>query len=84
MAEWSSLYSQKFIPSPGSMGDQEDTWQMMDKESQRGTALCWYQQLASVFSSIKSVFGPSKSKYAPLLPADGTTLVKDKAGINSR
>uniref|UniRef100_K7EX84 Uncharacterized protein n=1 Tax=Pelodiscus sinensis TaxID=13735 RepID=K7EX84_PELSI len=36
------------------------------------------------FSSIKSVFGPSKSGFAPLLSADGAMLIRDKAGINNR
>ena len=29
--------------------DPEDAWQVMDKESQRGAELCWYQQLASEY-----------------------------------
>ena len=36
------------------------------------------------FSFIKSVFGPSKSGSAPLLSAEGATLIKDKTGINNR
>jgi len=36
------------------------------------------------FSALKTVYGPSKSGTAPLLSSDGTTLIKDKQGINSR
>ena len=35
-------------------------------------------------SLIKSVFGPLISRSAPLFSADGTALIKDKAGINNR
>ncbi|XP_048577995.1 craniofacial development protein 2-like [Nematostella vectensis] len=36
------------------------------------------------FSSFKTVYGPSKSGSAPLLSADGATLIKDKTAINMR
>ena len=36
------------------------------------------------FSSLKTVYGPSKSGSAPLLSADRATLIKDKAAINIR
>ncbi|XP_045158982.2 uncharacterized protein LOC123524684 [Mercenaria mercenaria] len=36
------------------------------------------------FSSIKAVFGPSKSGFTPLLARDGTTHIKDKTGITNR
>ena len=36
------------------------------------------------FNSLKTVFGPSKSGSSPLLSADGTTLIKDKAAIRER
>ena len=36
------------------------------------------------FSAIKTIYGPSKSGTTPLLSSDGTTLIKDKQGINNR
>ena len=36
------------------------------------------------FSSLKTVFGPSKSGSSLQLSADGTTLIKDKAAIRER
>jgi hypothetical protein len=37
-----------------------------------------------LFSSIKSIYGPSSNGTAPLLSADGTVLIKDKPGISNR
>lgn len=36
------------------------------------------------YNSIKSVYGPLKSRSTPLLSADGVTLIKDKAAIRER
>ncbi len=36
------------------------------------------------FGSLKAVYGPSKSGFAPLLSAECATLIKDKQGINNR
>ena len=36
------------------------------------------------FNSLKTVFDPSKSGSSPLLSADGTTPIKDKAAIRKR
>ena len=37
-----------------------------------------------LFSAIKTIYGPSASGTAPLLSADGTTIIKDKEGISAR
>lgn len=37
-----------------------------------------------LFSAIKAIYGPSASGTAPLLSADGTTIIKDKEGIIAR
>ena len=36
------------------------------------------------YNSIKSVYGPLKSRSTPLLSADGVTLIKDRAAIRER
>lgn len=36
------------------------------------------------FSATKAIYGPTKGASAPLLSADGTTIIKDKEGINAR
>ena len=34
-----------------------------------------------IFTALKAVYGPSKTTTAPLLSADGSTLLKDKASV---
>ena len=36
------------------------------------------------FSAIKEAYGPTKPRTTPLLSADGSTLLKEKNGINAR
>ena len=59
---------------------QDQWWEKKVEEVQCATGTNNTKQF---FSSIKSVFGPSKTGIAPVLSPDGAALIKDKAGISS-
>ena len=60
----------------------EDKW--WDQKAEEVQQYADTNNYKAFFSSLKAVYGPSKLCTTPLLTADGTTLLKDKASIADR
>ncbi|CAH1233287.1 Hypp666 [Branchiostoma lanceolatum] len=56
-------------------------WEQKAEEMQQYTET---NNSKMLFGAIKTIYGPTRSKTAPLTSADGSTVIKDKEGIRER
>ena len=61
-----------------------DAGQLVEEKTQDVEHFSEAHNSKMFFSAIKSIYGSTQSSTTPLLSADGTTLIKDKDGINKR
>lgn len=59
---------------------QDEWWQRKAKQVERYADM---HATREFFSTIKSVYGPSKSGYFPWLSSDGSSLMKDQEGLKN-
>ena len=60
----------------------KDSWR--DRKAEEVQMYADTHNSKKFFSSLKAVYGPSKSRSIPLLSADGSMLIKDQEGLRNR